>query len=208
MKPTFSIFSPTLMPRHARQPIRSDRRGLNDLHWHGLNARNRALIPAGRLLDLLDTGSLTRRLIRASAGHFRVNVINQGWQLPSFSERCRLKLRHREYALIREVELVCKGEVWVLARSVIPRKTLLGSLKQLESLGDRPLGASLFKDPSLERTLFEVSQINAAQLPHFSKVLGHEKAWGRRSIFKLQGKQVLVAEIFTQACPILNSDNP
>jgi chorismate--pyruvate lyase len=206
MKFTFPAISPTLKPYTARQLLRCERRGIAELQWYSLNSRTRALIPYHRLVDILDTSSLTQRLILASEGNFRVNVVKQGWQLPTFSERCRLKLRNREYALIREVELVCKGEVWVFARSVIPRSTLSGSLKHLENLGDRPLGASLFKEPSLERTHFEICQINnVSQLAHFSKLLGNENAWGRRSVFRLQGKQVLVSEIFMQTCPVLHN---
>ena len=35
---------------------------------------------------LLDRGSLTQRLISASKGDFRVELLNLGWQRPSISE--------------------------------------------------------------------------------------------------------------------------
>ena len=125
---------------------------------------------------------------------------------PFFSERRRLGLADREYAFLREVALVCNGEIWVIARSIIPRRSLVGSCKHLSSLGNRPLGATLFKDPTLSRTLFEVCQLQVKQLPDFpwdTQKAQEACFWGRRSVFRLRGQVLLVSEIFLPECPIL-----
>lgn len=193
------------MPRQARQTISSLRRGKDDVHWKAINTDYSQAIPKNRFQDIVDQSSLTHRLIKASGGGFSVNVCREAWRRPSFSERKCLGLKERQYAFIREVELIGKGEVWVVARSVIPKNTLKGKLKHLENLGNRPLGASLFKDPSLERTLFEVSKFCTKNLITNAKVNDNIESWGRRSMFRLQGKSVLVAEIFLPCCPLLNN---
>lgn len=192
------------MPSHARRMIATARRGKNEVVWKHIYSFRKQSILDKRLRDLLDQGSLTHRLIKASKGDFRVRVCKQTWQRPHFNERKCLCLKEHEYAFIREVELICKGEVWVKARSVIPRATLVGKLKHLAHLGNKPLGAVLFKNPSLERTSFEVSRLTAEGLIDNS-IRGHqEESWGRRSVFRLQGKSILVTEIFLPNCPFLH----
>jgi len=44
-------------------------------------------VPAGLEDWLLDRGSLTSRLVKASEGAFRVRVLRQGWGRPLYSER-------------------------------------------------------------------------------------------------------------------------
>ena len=198
----FSASLPARAFRISRQPKRGNSK---DPSWQVVNSFSRRQLPKQRDADLLDSGSLTQRLIRASHGNFSVNVLMQAWQRPDFTERRRLALKDNERAFIREVGLVCNGEVWVVARSVIPRRSLQGSSKRLSRLGNRPLGATLFKDPGLSRTLFEVCQLNAQHLPDFSTLLPQQSLWGRRSVFRLRGKPLLVSEIFLPECPELHS---
>ncbi|MBV1883506.1 MAG: chorismate lyase [Pseudomonadales bacterium] len=142
---------------------------------------------------LLDNGSLTRRLLDASDGNFRVQVLQQSLGKPKLSESRRLSLKQGEWALIREVVLMCFGEPWVFARSVIPRTTMVGSTQHLRGMGSRPLGAELFKDPSLRRKVVDIAKISAKDI---SLIKHHETAWARRSLFTVGGKGLLVAEIF------------
>ncbi len=158
-----------------------------------------------RKADLEDASSLTQRLIQASGGDFRVQVVNQDWEQVADDEAKVLGLAVGEQALVREVELVCNGQAWVLARSVIPKSSLQDRLADITELGAKPLGAMLFKEPSLERTSFEIRRFNEASL----RSLGHfnldkwQPAWGRRSVFRVEGLPVLVAEIFLDSCPSL-----
>ena len=138
---------------------------------------------------VLDRGSLTKRLQHASNGDFYVRVTKQSIAPPSLGERRALQLASGRQALVREVELVCHGEVWVRARSVIPLTTLSGEERQLRTLGSKPLGAFLFASRSMKREQLEISRFN-----------DHDGAsFARRSVFKLHGKPLLVVEHFCNA---------
>lgn len=144
----------------------------------------------------MDQGSLTQRLIEASSGKFQVRKLNQGWQRPTCSEAQCLGLKPRQLAMVREVELLCHGEPWVYARSVFPQSTLTGRLRSLKKLDSRPLGALLFSDPTMERTHFEIAALNNPKLEGYFSNSSNPFAWGRRSLFFLDEKPILVAEIF------------
>lgn len=176
--------------------------------WQAWDSYEGNPVPAQRLKDLLDMGSLTQRLTKASHGDFQVKVLEQGWQIPELSEQTILGLDPSELALVREVQLVCKGQVWVVARSIIPKKAVSGDYRFLAELGDKPLGEVLFKDPSLKRTSFEICEIKDEQWSTFDQIANtlavNTVAWGRRSVFTLGGNPILVAEIFLDACPVLH----
>ncbi|WP_461482254.1 chorismate--pyruvate lyase family protein [Porticoccus sp.] len=146
---------------------------------------------------LLDRGSLTGRLMRLSRGQFRVQVIQQGMGRPRLSEQRLLAMAPRQQALIREVILLGNGRPWVYARSVIPQKTLSGRLRRLRKLDNRPLGALLFSDPHLHRGPIELAQqdTRATPLPEPLQYLRGVIS-GRRSLFWLDGKPLLVCEMF------------
>ena len=57
---------------------------------------------------LLDRGSLTRRLIQASAGDFAVKLLRQGHQRATDHEREALQLEQRSWPFLREVALLCQ----------------------------------------------------------------------------------------------------
>ncbi len=140
---------------------------------------------------VLSRGSLTRLLKQASSGHFRVEVLHQGWGRPTRSEAATLALPPHQRALIREVILHGQGEPWVCARSVIPATTLTGRQRQLKRLGERPLGELLFRDPSLKRSPIQIVRLQ--------QQAGGTPVWGRRSLFYVGGKPLLVSEIFLPA---------
>lgn len=152
---------------------------------------------------IADPGSLTARLIARSAGRFRVRVTRLAWARPTLAERRALRLRHGEWALIREVVLEGRGEPWVVARSVIPRATLTGPNRRLRFLGNRPLGAFLFRDPTLRRTQVKVVRLEksgtAATVGAHTDTADGVATWGRRSTFVLRGRPLLVAEYFLPA---------
>jgi len=145
------------------------------------------ILPQAWRTWVLDKGSLTKRLINASQGDFAVRVVFQGWAYPSLDEAEALGIPCRRKALIREVELLCFGEPWVQARSVIPNSTLTGQERQLRYLGNRPLGAFLFKSRTMRRKAIEVAALNAQ---------GNIPVYGRRSVFLLHEKPLLVSELF------------
>ena len=136
---------------------------------------------------LTDSGSLTQRLVQLIKGDFRVEVVRQGWYRPTRSEAKALNMNHRQVALVREVQLIGKGQAWVFARSIIPAQTLTGSQRQLKMLGTRSLGSLLFSDPSMRRGPLEISKL---------RLTNKRNVWARRSVFFLSNKPLLVSEVF------------
>lgn len=145
---------------------------------------------------------MTRHLLRASSGDFRVERVAQHWARPTLSEARLLKLDPNRWALIREVILWGCGEPWVYARSVIPASSLRGDLRRLRRLRNTSLGALLFKYPQLQRTPFELARVNATLLPPPLQTLPLQTdraLWGRRSRFSVDGRSLIVGEIFLDA---------
>jgi len=168
--------------------------------------REAQCLPPGTLSQqtscwLLDRGSLTRRLQQACHGHFSVRLLGQAWERPLHEEARLLGLDPRQWVLTRQVLLQCDGVPWVYARTVLPRQTLAGRLRRLADLGTRPLGATLFADPSMRRGPVQVAQVAPGQGMH-RRVAGAVPAcsnhalWGRRSVFRLSDKPLLVYELF------------
>lgn len=168
------------------------------INWTSCNPLVKNRLPADVRDWLLDEGSLTARLVAASNGDFRVEVIHQGWGVPQPDEAKILAMQPREVGLIREVFLICHGEPWVFARSVIPNKSLSGPLRFLRQLKNQALGGLLFRDPALQRSHFDIARIH---LPHPAiPVDAGPDVYGRRSLFYLKKRPLLVAEIFLPAC--------
>lgn len=86
------------------------------------------------------------------------------------------------------------------ARSVLPHKTLTGKRRMLGKLGNRPLGEILFSDPDIQRDALEIACIKKDQRMFScatqSLTKTPESVWGRRSVFYLHKKPLLVNEVF------------
>lgn len=171
--------------------------------WQPSRAVDYLRLPRDLVAWLLDRASLTHRVQRSCAGTFRVEVLYQGWQRPQRHERLALNLRRRTLTMVREVRLLCDEQPWVYARSVVPLRTLSGAQRRLGELGSRPLGALLFTDRSLERGELELARIRPGQRLFAAATAGVRPApaeiWGRRSIFRIGGKPLLVQELFLPA---------
>lgn len=165
---------------HSQKPYPNNWRSYRRLIGH--------TIPPHWQAWLQDNGSLTQRLIQASNGHFSVRVVSNQWGIPSLSESQALHIAPRQSAIIREVELVCHGQVWVCARSIIPHSILNGRLRKFKNIGRQPLGALLFKHTNMRRGALEV-----ACLEQGGQTRAH---WARRSVFYLDNKGILVTEVF------------
>lgn len=148
---------------------------------------------------LLDPASLTQRL-QSVCGEFRVEVLQSAWLRPSHDELRTLGLRADQRALVREVYLLCDGRPWVFARTVIPRETLSGKYRRLTYLGSRSLGAVLFSDKTMRREEVHVAHLAPmhALYARAAHRLVHKPPglWGRRSLFYLRGRPLLLSEIF------------
>jgi chorismate--pyruvate lyase len=157
-------------------------------------------VPRHLVRWLLDSGSLTDRLKRSCCGRFEVRIIGEGWRRPRLDEARALGLSCSCLGWVREVQLLCAGQPWVFARTVIPVTTLRGRERRLSRLGNRPLGAFLFADPGMQREEVELARIDVRHAMFREATIGlkrrPELIWGRRSVFRVGGKPLLVTEVF------------
>jgi chorismate--pyruvate lyase len=172
----------------------------------------RCSIPPGLSGWLLDTASLTLRLQQLCQGKFQVRVLSQAWGVPTVDEAQALGMKPGMLAMIRQVHLLCDGQPWVYARTVIPVTSLRGKLQRLEHLGSRPLGGMLFADPGMRRGRVELARISRGQAVYQAATshLRQQPAeiWGRRSVFLLCARPLLVSEVFLPDCPVNNPPRP
>ncbi len=160
--------------------------GTGRLAWRPLRRWGPEAVPAGMRPWLADGASLTRRLRRLCPAGLRVRLLAQGWARPRPEERRRLGLPPGRLAWVREVELLCGGQAWVRARTVIPRATWRAGRGVLARLGERPLGSRLFQRGGrgqVRRLAVEVAPVGPG-------------LWGRRSLLLLAGCPLLVTEVF------------
>lgn len=150
---------------------------------------------------LLDEGSLTARL-KSRCQNFHVNVIGEQQQRCSAAEAGEY-IKEGEPVLVREVILYCDNVPHVFARSLLPLASLTGKEKVLAHLGEQPLGQVLFNNPSLQRLALELSTFDssssvtklATNLATLTTTT-QSVLWGRRSVFMLDNKPLMVAEVF------------
>jgi chorismate--pyruvate lyase len=168
--------------------------------WRPARRLNRAAIPEKYLPWLLDPASLTERIIDRCRRGFRVRLLSQERARPLRNEAMALGMRPGSRAVVRQVQLMCGDTPWVYARTVIPPRTLARKFHRFTRLGARSLGAMLFADPSMKRGEVEVARLTSAdRLYHLVTHDLREKPeviWGRRSLFRLGGKPLLVCEFF------------
>ncbi len=175
------------------------------LRWRSRLGLSRCSLPASLADWLLDGGSLTRRLRRICSSRVDVRVLRQGWSRPGNDEARLLGLRSDAWAWIREVQLVGDGQPWVFARTLIPARTLNGCGRRLTRLGTRPLGEVLFADPGVRRGPVEIARIVCGRRLHQQAFAGlvesPDAIWGRRSLFWIADRPLLVCEIFLPDLP-------
>lgn len=171
--------------------------------WSRYERWMRSRIPPGLVPWLRDSGSLTDRLKKACDGCFEVRVMDEGWQRPRLDEACALGMPGGRIGWVRQVQLLCNGTPWVFARTVVPVTTLSGAQRRLAHLGNRPLGAFLFADPGMQRGVVELACIRKGQAMFSEAGTGLKRKpvviWGRRSVFRVGDKPLLVAELFLPA---------
>ncbi len=169
----------------------------NLIDWRSLSPEVETSIPINWVTWLSDRGSLTDRLIDASENEFRVDVIDQCEGVPLQNEALALGISADTPVLIRRVVLQGKLLNWVFARSILPMSTLTGDQARLKAIDDQPLGALLFADASMTREPVEVAHLPALEFDVPEGLCqASDLLWGRRSVFRLDQKPLLVSEIF------------
>ncbi|MBL8447233.1 MAG: chorismate lyase [Zoogloeaceae bacterium] len=162
----------------------------------------RITIPRGLYPWLTDPGSLTAR-IRARCGRFAVQVLGQGLARPHCDEAAVLGLAPGVMAWQREVVLLADDVPVVYARSLMSRDHLRGPWNRFTGLGNRPLGAALFADPRILRQPLRVARLDHRD-PRYRRAAAVSPGagsglWARRSRFELDGRALLVCEVFLPA---------
>lgn len=170
-----------------------------DPQWVPASRCTRAQLPAVVRPWLLDDASLTARLIDLNQGRFSVERLSHAWTTPLPSERRLLNIAQRQRALVREVVLRLDTHDVVFARSVFPCSSLTGSLLHLRRLHNKSLGAYLFSQSGIQRSPFEICLLEGHHEYLPGRMRQEQPAWARRSRFELNGKSLLVSEVFLQA---------
>ncbi len=168
--------------------------------WRPRRRLNNANLPRELRSWLCEEGSLTRRLRDECNQPFGLKLVSQRWERPLPDERGVLRLATRQAALVRQVCLLCGDRTVIFARSVFPKHTLEGAPGRLAHLGTRPLADILFADGNVLRGEMEFALLTPGTrlFRLAAQALGteHEAFWGRRSLFRIARKRLLVSEVF------------
>jgi len=142
--------------------------------------------------------SLTARLKAACHGQFNVQVLAERWERPTHEEAVRLGLPPAQLAWIRTVMLRCDDTPWVFARTVMPHSSLQGRQRRLRHLGTRPLGSVVFAGKDVRRGPLELREVEPDErmLKQWRVPTNGRRLWARRSILEVEGRPLLVMEVF------------
>jgi chorismate--pyruvate lyase len=131
--------------------------------WFCNRLKSRLNIPDRAASWIYEAGSITQRLRDYYGARVRVQVLNNRWQRSFISESRLLKTPTEKYTLTREVLLYADDIPLILARTIIPKRTISSAHRNLSHLGNRPLGEVIFSYPRLERLALEIAQVQCHQ---------------------------------------------
>ncbi|MFT5426690.1 MAG: chorismate--pyruvate lyase [Gammaproteobacteria bacterium] len=170
-----------------------------DIQWNKANLFGGMSLTGDLRACLLDTGSLIKHLEKFSPEKISLSLEAQSWKKPYPDESKILNLRSGGSCLLRETFLTCNAQPWVYARTIIPPRTLLGS-RRLAYWGNKPLGYYLFADKLTYRGKIEIAKLKTSTIPYppiYNLAIEEDNVlWGRRSIFYIKEKPLLLTEIF------------
>lgn len=172
--------------------------------WISQDALAAAPIPPSLAKLIVQTGSLTECLRKASTASFSVRLLRQ--------EKCtagdlpeHLLATGTGSGLLREVYLVSDGRPAVFAQTFVPYETLQQH-PWLAELGNEPLGQRLFARRDLQRMPFDFACLGPEDRLLRDALQGLDTApgtladiWARRSLFLLSGLPVSINEVFFPA---------
>ncbi|MGH8307700.1 MAG: chorismate--pyruvate lyase family protein [Gammaproteobacteria bacterium] len=155
-----------------------------------IEARPKALWPW-----LAHAGSFTQKLRAAAGDAFHVKVLHEGVTRLDVNDAVLLHTLPGTAARLREVHL-CWNEPWVYARTL----SVAEGGHWLEDLGTQALGDRVFAETDTQRSLIELTQLDAEQALYSAALKGvpHRPAclWARRSVLIVRGSRLLIYEVF------------
>lgn len=168
--------------------------------------------PAGAFRPwLVEEGSLTARLIASCPvdAPFRLRRLAEGDARPLADQRQVLGMAANCHLRHRDV-LLCSGErPLVYARTVVARADLRHPWRLMRAVGGRSLGSVLFANPRIRRGELHYRRLDARH-PLYHRALpwcapqSPRYLWARRAAFRLDGRPLLVTEVFLPALLDLN----
>ncbi|MCK5729088.1 MAG: chorismate lyase [Methylococcales bacterium] len=162
--------------------------------WKSYSPYIRHHLPKNIASWINEKNSLTQRLRNTHGDAVNVKILFHQWKSPFLSESKHLNLYPHRYCLIREVLLSADEKPLILARTILPKKTITNAQRQLSHLGTRPLGEVIFSDPYLKRLAMDISLLKKK---HWNESLPISPAiWGRRTVYAIQNQPLLVSEFF------------
>ena len=145
-------------------------------------------------------GSLTEYLSDYCSCDLELEIINEKWQKSVQGEMTPFEDYIDNYLFIREINLTCSNRPLLYGRSLFPRSTYHYCRRQLDELGDRPLGEWLFNDQRICRINTQIGRIGKHTCLYQLALAGLPdrplQLWGRRSVYTVNEYPLLVIEIF------------
>ncbi|WP_424409185.1 chorismate lyase [Pasteurella sp. PK-2025] len=126
--------------------------------------------------------SLTKQLI-THFGEIKVCVLAEYWVDELIENEQQFFPKQENRLWCREVILKHQAQPLIFARTLIP-VSLVNQHRELQQLGERPLGEWLFMFPDRIRTKLEWTQDNATGL------------YARRALMQIGQESMMVAELF------------
>jgi chorismate--pyruvate lyase len=154
---------------------------------------------------LSDTGSLTQKIERVIGQKLEVLVLRDCRQNLNSDESRYFHFKIKR-CRVREVLLCANSIPLVMAHSIIPTTSSSGSNHEVLRLGRKPLGAVLFAKTrmhSKQKPPREIARLDK-QSPLWKKCFQQYSelpsvSWARRTLYQLQGRPLLVSEVFLPA---------
>jgi chorismate--pyruvate lyase len=160
---------------------------------------------------LSDTGSLTQKIERAIGQKLEVVVLRDCRQNLNSDESRYFHFKIKR-CRIREVLLCANGMPLVMANSIIPGSSSIGTNHEVLRLGKKPLGAVLFAKTrmrSKKKPLREIARLDKRNILWKKCFQQYQNlpavSWARRTLYQLKGRPLLVSEVFLPA--LLNYPN-
>ncbi|MEP1860826.1 MAG: chorismate lyase [Kangiellaceae bacterium] len=161
------------------------------------------LLKANSLALLTEQDSLTELMKSLMGSAPKLDCLFEGRAKVSRDERQLLDIPARQMAHVREITMGTSKNLWLFARTVIPKETLAREAHRLSRMRKVPLGKVLFGQLKAQRIQMRLDLVFAEEvnLQHFD-ISSDFPLWQRRSIFQLNTGRLLISEIFLPNCPV------